>query len=193
MKSINGICEQLSTSQIEKYVVPLIFRLAGSDWFTTKISAAGLYATPYKKVSDSVQTQLRESFEALVRYESPMVRRAAARELPRFVSQLKPENADQIIAMFNLLAQDEQDSVRLLVVDVLTSMAEVIGADSDTALTSQLSKSLPALLDDKSWRVRCMVADRYEKVGCRRCVPPVSTYADADNVLIDCKSCRRPE
>ncbi|KAI6912152.1 hypothetical protein KC355_g18211, partial [Hortaea werneckii] len=46
VESLNKICAQLSQHQIETYFTPLIVRLSKADWFTSKISAAGLYTTP---------------------------------------------------------------------------------------------------------------------------------------------------
>ncbi|KAL3809359.1 hypothetical protein ACHAXA_002544 [Cyclostephanos tholiformis] len=69
-------------------------RLAGTDWFTAKVSAAGIlpaiyafcYAHGTKGESDNVsRRELRILFKDLSEDDTPMVRRSAAKHLGRFV------------------------------------------------------------------------------------------------------------
>lgn len=75
---------------------------------------------------------------------------------------------EEIIPLFQYLASDDQDSVRLLTVDILISIAEEIPKEQQPS-HGVLLTSLRNLFEDKSWRVRYMVADRYEKVICPWC------------------------
>ena len=96
--------------------------------------------------------------------ETPMVRRQAANNLAKFVKEMDPPVIiDEIIPLFQYLAGDDQDSVRLLTVDILISIAEKIPKDQQPS-HGVLLTSLRNLFEDKSWRVRYMVADRFEKV-----------------------------
>lgn len=70
---------------------------------------------------------------------------------------------EEMIPLFQHLAGDDQDSVRLLTVEVLVSIAEVVPKDQQSS-HGVLLQSLRTLFEDKSWRVRYMVADRFEKV-----------------------------
>lgn len=165
MESLNKVGDQLSESQIEEYFVPLVFRLSKADWFTSKVSATGLYCTPYRKATPARQQELRQHFGALVRDETPMVRRQAANNLAKFVKEMEASVIiDEMIPFFQYLAGDDQDSVRLLTVDILISVAEEIPKEQQPS-HGVLLTSLRSLFEDKSWRVRYMVADRYEKVG----------------------------
>lgn len=129
------------------------------------MSGCGLYTAPYKKVSPPVQEQLRQQFGHLVHDDTPMVRRQSATHLAKFVKEMTPTIAvEEMIPLFQHLAQDEQDSVRLLTVEVLTSIAEVVPKDQQASHGVLLS-SLRSLIEDKGWRVRYMIADRFEKVG----------------------------
>jgi serine/threonine-protein phosphatase 2A regulatory subunit A len=69
-------------------------RLAGTDWFTAKVSAAGIlpaiyafwYAHATKGESDNEsRRELRILFKDLSEDDTPMVRRSAAKHLGRFV------------------------------------------------------------------------------------------------------------
>lgn len=64
--------------------------------------------------------------------------------------------------MFNKLAQDEQDSVRLLTVTDLVAIAEELSPEESKAYFLQTLKSMVA---DKSWRVRYMIADNFVKAS----------------------------
>lgn len=93
-----------------------------------------------------------------------MVRRQAANNLAKFVKEMTPPIIiDEMIGLFQYLASDDQDSVRLLTVDILISIAEEIPKAQQSS-HGVLLTSLRSLFEDKSWRVRYMVADRFEKV-----------------------------
>ena len=161
---MNKICTGLSQAQIEKYFIPLIVRLSKADWFTSKISATGLYCAPYKKATPHSQEGLRTHFSHLVHDETPMVRRQAANNLAKFVKEMAPTTViNDMIPLFQHLASDDQDSVRLLTVEVLIAIAEVIPKEQQSS-HGVLLTALRSLFEDKSWRVRYMVADRFEKV-----------------------------
>lgn len=96
-----------------------------------------------------------------------MVRRQAATNLAKFVKEMPAAVVvEEMIPLFQHLAQDEQDSVRLLTVEVLISIAEVVPKEQQ-ASHGVLLTSLRNLIEDKAWRVRYMVADRFEKVRSR--------------------------
>ena len=63
---------------------------------------------------------------------------------------------------YRKLANDDQDSVRLLTIQDLIVIAKKLGPqDTKTQLLAQLRSSL----SDKSWRVRYMVANHFVEVG----------------------------
>ncbi|KAI0449532.1 armadillo-type protein [Xylaria acuta] len=165
VESLNKICLDLSSQQIEEYFIPLTIRLSKADWFTSKVSGCGLYTAPYKKVSPQVQESLRTQFGLLVHDETPMVRRQSATNLSKFIKEMTaPIVIEEMIPLFQHLAQDDQDSVRLLTVEILIAIAEVVPKDQQ-ASHSVLLTSLRNLIEDKSWRVRYMIADRFEKIA----------------------------
>ncbi|KAK8221491.1 protein phosphatase PP2A regulatory subunit A [Phyllosticta capitalensis] len=166
VESLNKVCQELSPQQVEEYFVPLTIRLSTADWFTSKISATGLYVEPYPRVSAQGQESLRQHFSKLVHDDTPMVRRQAANNLAKFVkSGMPPQTViEDMIPLFQRLTTDDQDSVRLLTVDVLIAIAEVVPKEEQTS-HGVLLTALRHLFEDKSWRVRYMVADRFEKIA----------------------------
>lgn len=94
-----------------------------------------------------------------------MVRRQAANNLAKLIKEMTtPVIIDEMITLFQYLASDDQDSVRLLTVDILISIAEEIPKEQQAG-HGVLLTALRNLFEDKSWRVRYMVADRFEKVN----------------------------
>ncbi|KZF22191.1 phospho protein phosphatase A [Xylona heveae TC161] len=163
--SLNKICEQLSQEQVEEHFIPLTVRLSKADWFTSKISATGLYNVPYSKATPPSQEALRTQFGHLVHDETPMVRRQAANNLAKFVKAMPATIViEEMIPLFQHLASDDQDSVRLLTVDILIAIAEVVPKEQQSS-HGVLLTALRNLFEDKSWRVRYMVADRFEKIA----------------------------
>ena len=164
VESLNRICESLSQEQVEAHFIPLTIRLSKADWFTSKISATGLYNIPYAKATPPSQEILRQQFGQLVHDETPMVRRQSANNLAKFVKAMPAAIViEEMIPLFQHLASDDQDSVRLLTVDILIAVAEVVPKEQQSS-HGVLLTALRSLFEDKSWRVRYMVADRFEKV-----------------------------
>ncbi|KAF2503281.1 protein phosphatase PP2A regulatory subunit A [Lophium mytilinum] len=165
VESLNKICEQLSQSQIEEYFIPLVVRLSKADWFTSKISATGLYNVPYSRATPPSQEGLRQQYGALVHDDTPMVRRQSASNLAKFIKTMPAAIViDEMIPLFQHLASDDQDSVRLLTVDILIAIAEAVPKEQQSS-HGVLLTALRSLFEDKSWRVRYMVADRFEKIA----------------------------
>lgn len=90
---------------------------------------------------------------------------------------------DEMIPLFQHLASDDQDSVRLLTVEVLIAIAEVVPKEQQSS-HGVLLTALRNLFEDKSWRVRYMVADKFEKVGLSTICFATTVSA---NSLSDCK------
>lgn len=159
VESLRIVAAQHSPADLEAHVVPTLQRLVTGDWFTSRTSACGLLSVCYPRVSQPVRLELRNSFRKLCLDETPMVRRAAASKLGEFAQAVEPEalKAD-IIPMFVHLAQDDQDSVRLLAVEACVSIAQLLQQEE---LEHHVMTTLRQCAGDTSWRVRYMVADKF--------------------------------
>ena len=92
-----------------------------------------------------------------------MVRRAAASKLGEFAKVVEPEYLRQeFVLLFNNLATDEQDSVRLLAVEAGIVMASLFRHED---LEQLMMHTLRGAAEDKSWRVRYVVADKLVDVN----------------------------
>jgi len=170
VESLKKVADQLSGDHLLRDFVPLIRRLSGGDWFTSRMSACGLFAVSYAHVPPTSQEELRVLFAQLCRDDTPMVRRAAAAALPALATTAKStvEHGlkDGLMPLFEALASDEQDSVRLLAVENCVHLSSVLSASD---IHSTLLPVVRAVTSDKSWRVRYVVAEHFcaltEKLG----------------------------
>ncbi|XP_050166967.1 serine/threonine-protein phosphatase 2A 65 kDa regulatory subunit A alpha isoform [Myiozetetes cayanensis] len=163
VESLRAVSHEHSPPDLEGHFVPLVKRLAGGDWFTSRTSACGLFSVCYPRVSSPVKAELRQYFRNLCSDDTPMVRRAAASKLGEFAKVLELEHVkSEIIPMFSNLASDEQDSVRLLAVEACVSIAQLLPQEE---LEGLVMPTLRQAAEDKSWRVRYMVADKFTEVG----------------------------
>lgn len=71
--------------------------------------------------------------------------------------------------MFVALASDEQDSVRLLAVENCVAIGSLLTPDENASL---VLPTVRACVQDKSWRVRYMVAEQLTQVRLHRYLLP---------------------
>lgn len=174
VESLNQISSSLSSQQITNDFIPLINRLAKERWFSLHIAATGLFKGIIIKVSKSERLELMKLYSDLIHDDSPMVRKAAGKELPELINILcthfnTPEKLDDlnwnlITNMYESLVNDNQDSVKFLSVDVLISILQFLKQINETSQIDDLFTSLITLINDPSWRVRYMVADRFDSL-----------------------------
>ena len=77
VESLKKVAGQLSGEHLLRDFVPLIRRLSGGDWFTSRMSACCLFAVSYAHVPPTSQEELRVLFAQLCRDDTPMVRACA--------------------------------------------------------------------------------------------------------------------
>jgi hypothetical protein len=123
----------------------VVKRLAAADWFTAKISAAGLVAAVLQLVQVTTTSTAAVgpaaaaadlSFELLTIYkdlcadETPMVRRATAKHLGLVLKRAVANHRDFCSTVLPALCRDEQDSVRLLAVAALAQVGPEFGTEN---------------------------------------------------------------
>ncbi|VDO06046.1 unnamed protein product [Rodentolepis nana] len=157
--TLRFLAGSFSDKDLEAHFIPMIERLATADWFTSRISACGLYSAVYKRASANTQVELRNQFRQLCADDTPMVRRSAAINLGEMAVCLDLETlrSEFLPVLATIIQKDDQDSVRLLAINACVAFAEALP-------TEDAQKSLMPLVreaaQDKSWRVRYQLADR---------------------------------
>lgn len=203
IKSLCAIARDLPNGHVEEHFVPLVFDLAQSDWFSSRIAATGLFpvtleclhaaAADAKTSAESgsnnasaesssaasiksatapksepldetnIDSRLFTAYGLLINDEAPMVRRSAGTNLPDVIKSVPAGELQslKVLDMFLQLCQDDQDSVKLLAVDVAIAL---LSADSAN-FSQPLVEPVFQLLDNKSWRVRYQSADRFANLA----------------------------
>lgn len=97
VESINHILYRLSPDcpkNAPGVIMAMAKRLTGADWFTAKVSAAGILPGVYTLITnEDSRRDLRNMYKELAEDDTPMVRRSAGRNLTRMVeavAQLPP-------------------------------------------------------------------------------------------------------
>mmetsp|Transcript_46689 Transcript_46689/g.91184 ORF Transcript_46689/g.91184 Transcript_46689/m.91184 type:complete len:592 (-) Transcript_46689:204-1979(-) len=161
--SINVIVPFLEKSDAPA-LLSMIKRLVNADWFTSKVSACGVFHTVYKKLASSEgRREMRSLFKELSEDETPMVRRSAARNFGPFVEMIEQDHViSDMLPVFRALCNDESDSVRQLAIGGAHSIAKALtdpGINSDTILPIVRNAS-----NDLSWRVRNNLAKGFSDI-----------------------------
>ena len=136
-------------------LVSLATRLVGADWFTAKVSAACILPAILQQTKDQ---DLRFLFKELCNDETPMVRRAAAQNLGKFMLYLKMDKVQDMVPLLQALSTDTQDSVRLLAVQ---SLADANFADSPAFTARVFMPLLKSGSTDLSWYVHYYISEWY--------------------------------
>lgn len=124
--------DEARTLHVEHFL-PLLHRLATGDWFTSRISACSLVSHVYLNLPDrrsELRAEVLSIFKRLAQDDTPMVRRAVASNLSPVGNALlkyAPEKVSiDLLPIFASLVDDEQDSVRLLVVENAAMFANLL-------------------------------------------------------------------
>lgn len=87
-------------------------RLGSGEWFTSRVSACGLFATAYPRCTPMLKAELRQLYTQLCRDETPMVRRAAAQKLGGFAKVVERDYVSrELMPLFTDLTQDGEPGI----------------------------------------------------------------------------------
>lgn len=183
--SAQAIALKLSDESLEVDYFGMLARLSTKEWFTARISAAGLIAADYVRLRDpELQSLHLDYFTRLCKDDTPMVRRVAAQHLGKMMKNVVEVMGRKTLAedgvinqvlmpLYEEFASNEQpDSVRLQTSANCVAFGEVMSEiTTDSELTASeinlLKRILPlivASIDDRSWRVRWTAAAKFASV-----------------------------
>lgn len=181
------ISSQIPDESFQNEYADMLSRLANKEWFTARISAAGLIASSYLRLSGNRKKQQEhlQSFSRLCRDDTPMVRRVAAHFLGQMVNNvvesegresLNESSGTVVRVLFpvfeDFASNDQPDSVRLRTTENCVAFGEVLSTISKTgglqpseiSLLKRIIPLIVATIDDRSWRVRWTAAAKYAAV-----------------------------
>ena len=115
---------------IQEDFMALLKRLAGGEFFPSRISAAGMFSTVYVSTPAGSRPNLRKQFEQLAKDEMPMVRSAAFTHMPALAAVVEKEVfLGEICPLFNELSVDMQESVREMAVENMVKMVKTLSPE----------------------------------------------------------------
>ena len=144
--------------------------LIKGDWFTHRMGACqtinllmktvGAVGVGNQNYINSIMPLIPQ-ITILCKDETPMVRRIICKFLSEILQSTNKLqiSTDELITDILLLAKDEQDSVRLLSVEAITTIAQI------NKINGLPLQTLKQLISDKSWRVRYCVAQQLVKLS----------------------------
>ncbi|GMM52132.1 protein phosphatase 2A structural subunit [Starmerella bacillaris] len=187
IKSLGDVAVAVPPAHLIQHFVPLIMDLVQSDWFSSRIAAASLFPVTVECLLNSTShdseifKQLFQTFGTLVSDEAPMVRRAAGTSFPAIIKAMPADSLSGlgVIAMYKRLSEDEQDSVKLLAVDVSIALAEA----SPALFVPVIVEPVFGLLDNRSWRVKYQAADRFSSLAKAISLKPEEAEKHHDKIL----------
>mmetsp|Transcript_29538 Transcript_29538/g.75186 ORF Transcript_29538/g.75186 Transcript_29538/m.75186 type:complete len:603 (-) Transcript_29538:68-1876(-) len=161
-EALKSLVKEMSQEQMVRHFCALIHRLASSESYTSRISVCSLFSAALPKVGDSKQDDLLKCYCRLCGDETPMVRRQAANVLGT-VAQVVTQDSmfRELITVFVQLSGDEQDSVRILAISNCIALGKL---KSTPEWQAQILPIMKVCTEDKSWRVRYMMADNVKQL-----------------------------
>ncbi|EGB11876.1 hypothetical protein AURANDRAFT_20037 [Aureococcus anophagefferens] len=162
------VAAAMPDESLVSYYVPFVQRLGNHDWFTARISACGLFAGPHGRLPGRkrvIQLRFNALFARLCRDDTPMVRRVAAGQLGAIAlagGSSDGEPLGSLVSLFEALARDDQDSVRLQTVG---NCAALFRALEPARVRGTVLPVLLATATDRSWRVRWSAAAAFAELA----------------------------
>ena len=65
VESLSTVIEELPQQHVAEHVLPLLRRIGGRDWFTSRVAAAALIPPTYSRVGDEGKTELRTLYKSV--------------------------------------------------------------------------------------------------------------------------------
>uniref|UniRef100_A0AAR5Q066 TOG domain-containing protein n=2 Tax=Dendroctonus ponderosae TaxID=77166 RepID=A0AAR5Q066_DENPD len=156
VRTIIALQQTMSRQQIEDLLLPVINALTKNDWFTSKCSAVMMFSPLYPRLGQTRKAELRNNFKTLIQDDSSMVRKAAAIACVDLVQVVEDTFLeDEFVPIFQDIAQDPMDSVRVGAIDIALALMKRLHEDG---LDDVIFKTLEDVCDDASWRLRQSLA-----------------------------------
>lgn len=161
-EALKSLVQEMSQEQVVRHFCALIHRLASHDWFTSRISVCSLFSAALVKVGEAKQDDLLKTYCRLCGDDTPMVRRQAANVLGSVAEVITQDSMlNELIQVFEKLSRDEQDSVRILAINNCIALGKL---KKSPEWQAQILPIMKTCAEDKSWRVRYMMADNVKQL-----------------------------
>ena len=169
VSAIKTIMAELPDSVLERVCSPMIYRMGNHEWDACKAGAAAVIPQMLRQ-SKNPETidQLRKLFVSLCEADVPLVKRAAGANMAAVCKATADVSVlTKLLRLFATLGRDEQDGVRLVVIenaaDVALELANnPMGGD---LIQKNIIPIVRESCQDVSWRVRYMLCVSFKKIA----------------------------
>lgn len=151
--SFKSVLGKVDCSSLELILLEQIARMNSSEWLNSKLALCEILPIISKEISIDGQLTVLDTFRSLLTNSNPQVRKSAAENFKYFIGNVHPRHENNLQELLGLVGVDKEDSVRVIVVEDLLSMMSV-------KVTPSLLSVFRMLMDDKSWRVRYIMAEK---------------------------------
>lgn len=157
------LVQQVKKDALKSSIVDAVVQLSNHEWFTARMSACALCGpTMTSGLSGDDAARLKETYFALCKDETPMVRRCASKELGSFIASMAPEQVvAEVVPLFNKLVGDAQESVAM---NWIGNVGPVMARLTPKLNEEHMLASLRAFCADRSWRVRFTTAQSFGSI-----------------------------
>lgn len=141
----------------ENSIMTMLQRLMNGECYTSKFAAIQLFPCVYTSLSSAKQQEIMAMFNTVSQDETPQVRKQAAIVLNDMIKLIPKVSETELLNVFSRFYKDEQDSVRMQGIDSCVCFSHQL---PPTKVNAYLLPYIKKFAEDKSWRIRYLVADR---------------------------------
>jgi len=164
-RTTQTIIKVVGLTDMKKYeenVAQLIRRLVNGDYFTAKGAACAIIPGVFPLCSPNLQNELVRIYTALSNDETPLTRKFASMHLRYLMKYLNSGNETELINSVKTFMKDDQDFVKLYIVDSLVVLGQVLSPQKHA---NNVIIFVRSLAEDPSWRIRYTIADKIYELG----------------------------
>jgi len=162
VSGIASLTAAMPQAHVGTHVLGVIRRLAEGTWYAQRASACGILHHVFPLLSAEQQVEVLGFVQKLTVDSAAMVRRAVAKEMAVLIPVLSQQAvAECIHPLFLELGRDEQDSVRMLAMELCVPIAKMVPASS---LSTAILPVVQAGAKDAAWRVRYVIAKNFTDI-----------------------------
>ncbi|EGR29291.1 hypothetical protein IMG5_159380, partial [Ichthyophthirius multifiliis] len=145
----------------EDVLMNLVKRLRDSDQYFAKGPACDIIPSFYAQITAQAQLELNNCYLNLSKDEIPIIRKQSSINLSDLIKVSCPKNEDFILQILNNLIKDEQDLIRIYLVDACVQYLKV---EPKLKNSQSVLQSLKSLSEDRSWRIKYYFCDKLGEV-----------------------------
>lgn len=163
VKSLANVCNHIPSNEADPVITKFLISLFSSPQITFKTDACMLLPQLYERLADSNKAKLRRAFVAMLKDETPSVRRAALASLPDLINVLKQTTIMSEIVRQGLQERlnDDDESIRVMIPGSLPAIAAKISPQDRVQFIVPISR---VMVKDSSWWVRANMAKALPKL-----------------------------